>query len=110
MCIRKLTAADERKRSDGERAGAVEEILREKRLAVAEGASRFSQKVLSHSYERVRATKHAPRDPFRLLERRHGFAQIVESGAGGDVKRPPVKRPHLERDFITFSDSTARHE
>ena len=26
----------------------------------------------------MRATKHAPRDPFRVLERRHGLAEIVE--------------------------------
>ena len=31
---------------------------------------------------RVRAAKHAPRHPFRLLERRHGLADIVERGAG----------------------------
>ena len=29
---------------------------------------------------RVRAAEDAPRDPFRLLERRHGLAQIVERG------------------------------
>ena len=28
----------------------------------------------------MRATKHAPRGPCRLLERRHGFAEIVERG------------------------------
>ena len=28
--------------------------------------------------ERVRAAKHAPRDPFRVLEHRHGLAEIVE--------------------------------
>ena len=27
------------------------------------------------------ATKHAPRDPFRVLERRHALAEIVECGA-----------------------------
>ena len=32
--------------------------------------------------QRVRAAKHAPRGPFRVLERRHGFAEIVERGAG----------------------------
>ena len=32
--------------------------------------------------ERVRAAEHAPRDPCRLLERRHGLAEIVERGAG----------------------------
>ena len=29
----------------------------------------------------MRATKHAPRGPFRLLKRRYGFAEIVERGA-----------------------------
>ena len=31
--------------------------------------------------ERVRAAEHAPRDPSRVLERRHGLAEIVERGA-----------------------------
>ena len=35
---------------------------------------------------RVRAAKHAPRHPFRLLERRHGLADIVERGAGVAVR------------------------
>jgi hypothetical protein len=30
---------------------------------------------------RVRATEHASRDPFCLLERRHGLVKIVERGA-----------------------------
>jgi hypothetical protein len=30
----------------------------------------------------VRATEHASRDPFRLLERIHGLAEIVERGTG----------------------------
>ena len=32
--------------------------------------------------ERMLATEHAPRDPFRVFERRHGFAEVVECGAG----------------------------
>ena len=31
--------------------------------------------------ERVRATEHAPRNTFSVLERRHGLAEIVERGA-----------------------------
>ena len=31
---------------------------------------------------RVRGSKHASRGPFRILERRHGFAEIVERGGG----------------------------
>ena len=30
----------------------------------------------------MRAPEHAPRGPFRLLERRHGLAKIVEGGSG----------------------------
>ena len=36
---------------------------------------------LNIPHERVRATEHASRDPFRVLERRHGLAEIVERGA-----------------------------
>ena len=61
----------ERKRVDGERAGAVEEVLREKRLARAEGASRISQGFLNVRDSWVCAPKHAPRDPCHVLERRH---------------------------------------
>ena len=43
----------------------------------AERGSRVLQVVLYVRGERVRATKHAPRNPFRLLERRHGLAEIV---------------------------------
>ena len=32
-------------------------------------------------HERMRATEHAPRGPFRVLERVHGLAEIVERGA-----------------------------
>ena len=40
----------------------------------AKRGSRCSQGTLNPLCERVRAAEHAPRDPFRLLERRHGFA------------------------------------
>ena len=40
-----------------------------------------SQAALNVHCERVRAAEHAPRDPCRVLERRHGFAEIVERGA-----------------------------
>ena len=43
--------------------------------------------------ERVRATKDAPGGPYRLLEYRHGLAEIVERGAVVLVKRPRVIRP-----------------
>ena len=35
----------------------------------------------------MRPAEHAPRDPFRLLERRHGLAEIVERGAVVLVER-----------------------
>ena len=35
------------------------------------------------------ATKHAPRNPFNVLERRHGLTEIVERGAGG--RRAPSR-------------------
>ena len=46
----------------------------------AEQFSRFSQFAPHPFCERVRAAEHAPCDPFRLLERRHSFAEIVERG------------------------------
>ena len=49
--------------------------------------SRYSHKFFGPFCDRVRATKHAPRDPSRVLERRHGFADIVECGAGVVVER-----------------------
>jgi len=35
----------------------------------------------------MRAAKHAPRNTFRVLERRHGLAEIVERGAFVKVER-----------------------
>ena len=53
-----------------------------RRLAGAEDGSRVSQCLLNIQYKRVSPSEHAPRDPFRVLEYRHGFAEIVESGVG----------------------------
>ena len=50
----------------------------------------------------MRAAEHAPRDPFRVLERRHGLAEIVERGAGVPVKRHSVIHPHTKTEFITL--------
>ena len=55
---------------------------RRRRLAGGERGSRDSQIVLHVYCERVRATEHAPRGPFHVLERRHGLAEIIERGAG----------------------------
>ena len=41
----------------------------------------------------MRATEHAPRDPFRILESRHGLAEIVERGTGVLIERPRVIQP-----------------
>ena len=54
-------------------------------LAGEERSSRASKFVLNRSCERIRATEHAPRDPFRLLERRHGLEEIIECGAGSSL-------------------------
>ena len=43
-----------------------------------ERGSRVLQIVLNHIRERVRAAKDAPSGPFRVLERRHGLAEIVD--------------------------------
>ena len=55
---------------------------RRRRLAGAEHGSRVSQFALDLHSVRVRAAEHAPSDPFRVLERRHGLAEIVERGVG----------------------------
>ena len=71
-----------------------------RRLAGAERGSRVSQAALDTPCERVRATEHAPRGPFHVLERRHGLAEIVERGAGVPVERLRVTPPHLQREFV----------
>ena len=64
-------------------------------LAGVEHCSRISQGCLNRHRERMRATKHAPRGLFRVFERRHGLAEIVDRGAGVLVERPCVPR-HVE--------------
>ena len=60
------------------------------RARSAARASRGAQSPLC----RVRAAEHAPRGPFRVLERRHGLAEIVERGASVLVERPRALQPH----------------
>ena len=79
------------------------------RLAGAEGCARVLQHVLSLLRGRVRGSKHASRGPFRVLERRHGLAEIIERGAGVIKERRSVNRPHLEREHITLAENTLRH-
>ena len=56
-------------------------------LAGAERSSRVCQGTLNPLSGRVRASHHAPRDPFHVLERRHGLADIVDRGAVVNVER-----------------------
>jgi hypothetical protein len=49
--------------------------------------------VLNRQGKRVRATKSTPRDPVRVLERRHALAEIVERGAVGVDERRCDIRP-----------------
>ncbi len=57
------------------------------RLAGAELCSHFAQIAPDAFCSRVRATEHASRDPFNVLERRHGLAEIVDGGAHPFTKR-----------------------
>ena len=57
----------------------------------------------------MRAAEHAPRDPFRVSERFHGLAEIVERGVGVSAERLRVSPPHLERKSITLSEDASRH-
>ena len=49
--------------------------------AGAERGPRLSQRFLNPHRGRVRSTQHAPRDPSRVLERRHGLTEVVERRA-----------------------------
>ena len=57
----------------------------------------------------MRATEHAPRNPFYVLERRHGLAEIVERGGGVFVERRRLNPPHLEHESMTLPESASRH-
>ena len=78
-------------------------------LAGGEGDSRVSQVVLKRSCERVRASKHAPRGPFNLLERIYGLAELSERGGGVIADRSRVIPPRHERGLITFPEDAPRH-
>ena len=60
------------------------------RLVGGECGSNSSQGDLHFLCERVRATKHAPRDPFHVFDRCHCLAEIVERGAGVLAERYSV--------------------
>ena len=65
-------------------------LPRRRRLAGTERDARLFQGVLDIRHERVRAAEHAPRNPFRVLESRHAFAEIVERGGGVLAECPRV--------------------
>ena len=58
--------------------------------AGAERGSRLSQVNFDPHCDRVRAAKHATCDPPRILERRHGLAEIVERGTSVVAERRRV--------------------
>ena len=80
-----------------------------RRLCFAEGGSRLLQIAPNPLCGRVCTTEHASGGPFRILERRHGFAEIVERGGGVLAERPRVKQPHHERDKIFRSENASCH-
>ena len=84
-------------------------LVSRRRFAGAEDGSRGSQIVLNPFCERVRAAEHAPRGPCRILERRHGFADVVERGAGVHVERLRVSPLHPEREMMILSKNSSRH-
>ena len=70
---------------------------RRRRFAGAERGSRLSQFALNAHCGRVRAAEHAARDLCRILEHRHGLAEIVERGAGvQDALKIATERADLE--------------
>ena len=57
----------------------------------------------------MRASKYAPCDRFRVRERRHGLAEVVERGALVFTERPRVIPPQPERVFIAVSERASRN-
>ena len=74
-----------------------------------ERGSRDSKVLHNRRYGRVRASKHAPRNPFRVLDCLNAFAQIVEGGAVGSAERLRVNRPHPERNLTILAKKASRH-
>ena len=79
------------------------------RLAGAERGSRVVQVDPNVHCCRVRATKHASRSPFRVLENIHGLAEIVERGVGVLVECQGVIPLHHEREIMIFAKNAPRH-
>ena len=76
----------------------------------AERGSRCSQGTIRILYDRVRATKHAPRCPCRLHERRHSFAEIAERGAVVLIDRLRESLLKRERAVITITENALRNK
>jgi hypothetical protein len=77
-------------------------------FAGLEHGSRVSKIALNCSCERVRATEHATRNPYRVLERRNCFAEIVEGGAVVFVEHRRVNQPYPDRVFMRRSEGALR--
>ena len=58
--------------------------------------------------EWMRSAKHSPRDPYRVFERRHGLAEIVERRTVFHVERLGANPPQPERDLV-ISECALRH-
>ena len=84
-------------------------LSRRGRLADAEPGSRLEQIASKSFCVRMRAPKNTTRDPSRVLETRHGFADIVERGTRVVVERHRVNSPHRKRDLISLSENALRH-
>ena len=66
---------------------------------------RVSQIPLNPRGERVRAAHHAPRDAFRVLERLHALAEIVERGAKILPFAITLQRGRTSRSYSAFGGS-----
>ena len=67
------------------------------------------QHELNITRERMCAAEHAPRGLFRVLERRHGLAEILERGVCVCSKHLRVIHPHSEQYFIAAAENALRH-
>ena len=57
----------------------------------------------------MRFSLHTLRDSCRVLERRHGLAEIIERRTVGLAERPRVAPPHSEDYVIVLSEDALRH-
>ena len=80
-----------------------------RRFAGAERGLRVLQSVLNPYGERVRATEHAARGPFRFLKCFYGLTEIDERGTIVQVEGLRKNPPHLECEFMAFSENAPCH-